>query len=202
MTEEAAKNLTVKTDGEAEAEARQRGRNCPVFTVNGNTCGANAAAVRELYDVDYMKFGIDRDTQKLYLIPCDAYDIKGFKWVTEKEGKRVANARTGLLFVLMLCREMNWNPGYRHRIPGEVMYDGVRIYLSYDLRRAVHFPRGVRGNSAAALEKWAGPFCPAYADGNRSFEIRQLGKYAVWMILEEKRKDGEESEKPEYENGI
>ena len=188
--------MTEKADrrGGTAGAGPRREKKCPVFTVNGNICGANSASVRELNNVDYMKFGVNRDTQKLFLIPCDAHDVKGFKWATERKGKRFANVRTGLPFVLMLCREMNWNPGYRHRIPGTVMHDGVRQYLSFDLSRAVHFPKGVTGHSAAALEKWEGPFCPEYGDGDRSFEIQRLGKYNVWMILEEREKDGETGE--------
>ena len=67
---------------------------------------------------------------------------------------------------------------------------------------AVHFPKGVTGHSAAALEKWDGPFCPEYGEGNRTFEIQQLGKYNVWMILDEQKREGEADENAEYESGI
>ena len=181
--------------GTVEAAGLESDKNCPVFTVNGNICRANSVSVKQMNDVNYMKIGINRDRQRLLLIPCDEYDVKGFKWVTEKEGKRYASARTGIPFVLMLCKVMNWNPGYRHRIPGRVVRNGGREYISYDLSRAMHFPKGVVGHSAKALDQWEGPFCPAYTDGNRAFEVRQYGKYAVWMLAEEKAmKDGEESE--------
>ena len=203
MMEEAAKNLMAETargSGTVEAADPDSEKCCSVFTVNGNICRSDSASVRLLNDVDYMKIGINRDMQRLLLIPCDEYDVKGFKWVREKEGKRVASVRTGLPFVLMLCKVMNWNPRYRHRIPGRVVHKGGREYLSYDLSRAVHFPKGVVGRSAEALDQREGPFCPSYAEGNKSIEVQQYGQYTIWMLVEEKTTDGgDESE--DIENG-
>ena len=49
----------------------------PAFTINVNKITANAACVRMLPDVDYVKILVNQKEKKLVLKPCDELDISG-----------------------------------------------------------------------------------------------------------------------------
>ena len=91
----------------------------PAFTINVNKITANAACVRMLPDVDYVKILVNQKEKKLVLKPCDELDISGYKWARMKDGRRYASQRTGEPFVLIICKLMGWNPDYRYKILGK-----------------------------------------------------------------------------------
>ena len=74
----------------------------PAFTINVNKITANAACVRMLPDVDYVKILVNQKEKKLVLKPCDELDISGYKWARMKDGRRYASQRTGEPFVLII----------------------------------------------------------------------------------------------------
>lgn len=154
------------------------------FTVNVKTCGANAVSVRLMPEVEYMKIGISRKSQRLILVPCDEYDVKGYKWARDKDGRRYGTERTGKDFVILLCKMLNWNPEERHRIPGKLTNDGKMNVMSYDLKSAKHFPKGSKGSTTQLVDEWDGHFGSNYADANRSYQIDKHDQFTVWTLKE------------------
>ena len=105
----------------------------PAFTINVNKITANAAAVRMLPDVDYVKILVNQKEKKLVLKPCDELDISGYKWARMKDERRYASQRTGEPFVLIICKLMGWNPDYRYRIMGKKNKANGEDVLVFDL---------------------------------------------------------------------
>ena len=91
----------------------------PSFTVNVNKVYVNAACVRLLPDVEYVKILVSRKRKQVAFEPSDEMDIKAYKWSRIKDGKLYASQRTGDIFVMMLCEMMGWDPDYRYKILGK-----------------------------------------------------------------------------------
>ncbi|MBQ6519339.1 MAG: hypothetical protein IJI14_11510, partial [Anaerolineaceae bacterium] len=60
----------------------------PAFTVNVDKISVNAACVRLLPDVDYVKILINLKEKKIVLLPCDETEVSGYRWCRTKNGKR------------------------------------------------------------------------------------------------------------------
>ena len=81
----------------------------PSFTVNVNKVYVNAACVRMLPDVEYVRILVNRKRKQVVFEPSDEMDIKAYRWSRDKDGKRYASQRTGNVFVMMLC-EIHLHP--------------------------------------------------------------------------------------------
>ena len=60
----------------------------PAFTVNVDKISVNAACVRLLPDVDYVKILINLKEKKIVLLPCDDTEVSGYRWCRTKNGKK------------------------------------------------------------------------------------------------------------------
>ena len=78
----------------------------PSFTVNVNKVYVNAACVRMLPEVEYVKILVSRRRKQVVFEPSDEMDIEAYRWSRLKDGKRYASQRTGNMFVMMLCKMM------------------------------------------------------------------------------------------------
>ena len=150
----------------------------PCFTVNVNKVCANAASVRTLPTVDYVKYMIKIEKNIFVLKPCSADDVYAFKWAKEKNGKRYGSQRTSEPFVQILCNAMNWNPNYRYKIHGRPRRSTKgEIVLAYDLKNVQIYektPKGSDGTPAktnAIPVAWNGRFGPTYAESQHTLEL-------------------------------
>lgn len=165
----------------------------PAFTVNVDKTGANAASVRMLPKVDYVKYMINRREKRLVLKPCSEYDIRGFKWAREKDGRRYAAARTGRVFVMIICQVMGWNPDNRYRIIGRKIRARGEEVLLFDLARAKEYEKSGPGgkgrpaNASAIPAGWNGRFGPTYREEKRSLQIDTFDGYTVFSVDDGKK---------------
>ncbi len=163
----------------------------PAFTVNGNKISVNAASVRILPDVEYVKILINREEKILVLKPCSDIDIFGYNWAKTKNGKRYATQRTGLPFVLSLCKMMDWDPDCRYKVIGKRMYAKGEAILAFDLVRAQTFQKSVSDEKGKVAKRmslpanWNGSFGPRYGENKRSLQINTFSKYMVFSIKDD-----------------
>ncbi len=164
----------------------------PSFTVNVNKIYVNAACVRLLPDVEYVKILVNRKRKQVAFEPSDEMDIKAYKWSRTKDGKRYASQRTGDIFVMMLCEMMGWDPDYRYKIIGRLVHSKGHSLIVFDLMTYNCYPKAaseegsgtVRKKSAFPIEKWNGRFGPTYAESRRSLQVNTFDGYTVWTIKE------------------
>ena len=165
----------------------------PAFTINVNKITANAASVRMMPDVEYVKILVNQNEKKLVLKPCDELDISGYKWARTKDGKRYASQRTGEPFVLIICQLMDWNPDYRYKILGKKCISKGEDVLVFDLTVAQVFekaPKGENGGKSRRImpAEWNGSFGPKFGESHRSLQIDTFEGYKVFSIKGDKKK--------------
>ena len=166
----------------------------PAFTINVNKITANAASVRLMPDVDYVKILVNQKEKKLVLKPTDELDISGYRWARLKEGKRYASQRTGEAFVLLICKLMDWNPDYRYKIMGKKNKANGEDVLVFDLTVAQIFEKPAPGDGTKASKRaimpagWNGSFGPKFGENKRTLKVDTFAGYTVFSVK------GEESE--------
>ena len=162
----------------------------PSFTVNVNKVYVNAACVRLLPDVEYVKILVSRKRKQVAFEPSDEMDIKAYRWCRIKDGKRYASQRTGDIFVMMLCEMMGWDPDYRYKIIGRLVHSKGHSLIVFDLTTYNCYPKEAseegketgRKRRAFPIEKWNGRFGPTYAESKRSLQVNTFDGYTVWTI--------------------
>jgi len=166
----------------------------PAFTINVNKITANAACVRMLPDVDYVKILVNQKEKKLVLKPCDELDISGYKWARMKDGRRYASQRTGEPFVLIICKLMGWNPDYRYKILGKKNKANGEDVLVFDLTVAQVFEKPAPGENGKGSRRaimpagWNGSFGPKFGENKRTLQVDTFSGYTVFSIKGDKRK--------------
>jgi len=166
----------------------------PAFTINVNKITANAAAVRMLPDVDYVKILVNQKEKKLVLKPCDELDISGYKWARMKDDRRYASQRTGEPFVLIICKLMGWNPDYRYKIMGKKNKANGEDVLVFDLTVAQVFEKPAPGENRKGSRRsimpagWNGSFGPKFGENRRTLQVDTFSGYTVFSIKGDKTK--------------
>jgi len=166
----------------------------PAFTINVNKITANAACVRMLPDVDYVKILVNQKEKKLVLKPCDELDISGYKWARMKDGRRYASQRTGEPFVLIICKLMGWNPDYRYKILGKKNKANGEDVLVFDLTVAQVFEKPAPGENGKGSRRaimpagWNGSFGPKFGENKRTLQVDTFSGYTVFSIKGDKKK--------------
>ena len=166
----------------------------PAFTINVNKITANAACVRMLPDVDYVKILVNQKEKKLVLKPCDELDISGYKWARMKDGRRYASQRTGEPFVLIICKLMGWNPDYRYKILGKKNKANGEDVLVFDLTVAQVFEKHAPGENGKGSRRaimpagWNGSFGPKFGENKRTLQVDTFSGYTVFSIKGDKKK--------------
>lgn len=176
----------------------------PSFTVNVNKVYVNAACVRLLPDVEYVKILVSRKRKQVAFEPSDEMDIKAYKWSRIKDGKLYASQRTGDIFVMMLCEMMGWDPDYRYKIIGRLVHSRGHSLIVFDLTTFNCYPKAAsedgkgsgRKRTAFPIEKWNGRFGPTYAESKRSLQVNTFDEYTVWTIKEGEGSKGDAPENP------
>lgn len=180
----------------------------PAFTINVNKITANAASVRLMPDVDFVKILVNQNEKKLVLKPCDELDISGYKWARTKDGKRYASQRTGEAFVLLICKMMGWNPDYRYKIMGKKNKANGEDVLVFDLTVAQIFEKASKVDGEKASRKaimpagWNGSFGPKFGENKRTLQVDTFAGYTVFTVKgEESTLEEEEHQKDVTEKG-
>lgn len=175
----------------------------PALTINENKVGVNAAAARMFPNVDYMEILICAEEKKVAFKPCDELTISGYKWAKTKDGKRYATQRTGLPFVLCVCKVMGWDPNKRWRILGKKLRSETNEeILLFDLKAAQGFDKPDAGKDgrksrSTILTGWDGTFGPTYGENRSSLQVGTFDKYTYFSIKNGEVKKEEQTQAQE-----
>ena len=172
------------TRGEFYSHTRE-----PGFTLNDGKVQVNTACIRKMADVDYIQILINRMTHKLAIRACGEEDLFCLPWVRVKEGKRYPRPITGRIFIMKVCKLMNWNPDNRIRMLGKFYKANDDLIFLFDMDGAEEYPRvigedGKRKSSktphfSAALENVFGPL---YSEHKKEMGINLHQGFAIYSV--------------------
>ena len=172
------------TRGEFYSHTRE-----PGFTLNDGKVQVNTACIRKMADVDYIQILINRESHKLAIRACGEEDLFCLPWVRVKDGKRYPRPITGRIFIMKVCKLMNWNPDNRIRMLGKFYKANDDLIFLFDMDGAEEYPRvigedGKRKSSktphfSAALENVFGPL---YSEHKKEMGINLHQGFAIYSV--------------------
>jgi len=172
------------TRGEFYSHTRE-----PGFTLNDGKVQVNTACIRKMADVDYIQILINRATHKLAIRACGEEDLFCLPWVRVKDGKRFPRPITGRIFIMKVCKLMNWNPDNRIRMLGKFYKANEDLIFLFDMDGAEEYPRviGEDGKRKASKTPHFSPalenvFGPLYSEHKKEMGINLHQGFAIYSV--------------------
>ena len=128
----------------------------PSVTFNNCKFYVNAACLRKFPTADFVQVLVNQETKILALRPCHEGDRDSFMWCSMSKGKRVPRQTTGKLFSAKMFSLMNWNPDYRYKMLGKVVYAKGEYLIVFDLTATEVYQKTFREGESP---KYHGPPC-------------------------------------------
>ena len=126
------------TRGEFYAHMRE-----PRLTLSDGKVQVNTACIRKMADVDYIQILINRMSHKLAIRACTEDDLFCLPWVRVKDGIRYPRPISGKIFILKVCKLMNWDPDNRIWMLGKFYKANEDLIFLFDMNGAGQHPRTV-----------------------------------------------------------
>ena len=172
------------TRGEFYSHTRE-----PGFTLNDGKVQVNTACIRKMADVDYIQILINRETHKLAIRACGEEDLFCLPWVRVKDGKRYPRPITGRIFIMKVCKLMNWNPDNRIRMLGKFYKANEDLIFLFDMDGAEEYPRviGEDGKRKVSKTPHFSPalenvFGPLYSEHKKEMGINLHQGFAIYSV--------------------
>lgn len=163
--------------------------NEPSLTFNNSKIYVNTACLSKFPTVDYVQVMINQNTKILALRPCAESSRDAFRWCTVSKGKRKPKQTTGRLFCAMLFSLLNWNPDYRYKLLGKVIYANGEYMVAFDLTATEVYQRVfAEGQKPKAARtpvfpaEWKTQFGLPLRQHEQSLQINIFEGYAVFGI--------------------
>lgn len=108
------------------------GTNVPTFTFHNYKVYVNASCIKSLPDFDYVQIMVNPTEKKLTLHPCSEYEKNALRWcsATAKRSPRKIACR---IFFAKVMALMNWNPGNRYKLFGNLIRSNKDTIFTFDL---------------------------------------------------------------------
>ena len=172
------------TRGEFYSHTRE-----PGFTLNDGKVQVNTACIRKMADVDYIQILINRTTHKLAIRACGEEDLFCLPWVRVKNDKRYPRPITGRIFIMKVCKLMNWNPDNRIRMLGKFYKANEDLIFLFDMDGAEEYPRviGEDGKRKVSKTPHFSPalenvFGPLYSEHKKEMGINLHQGFAIYSV--------------------
>lgn len=174
----------------------------PSITFNNYKFYVNSACLKKFPSADYVQVLVNQETRILALRPCHEGDRDSFMWCSTSKGKRVPRQTTGKLFSVKMFSLMNWNPDFRYKMLGKVVYAKGEYLIVFDLTATEvyqkFFKEGERPKAARTPvfpAEWQDQFGLPLKEHQQSFQINIFDGYAVFAIKDPaKRGQGAETQ--------
>lgn len=161
----------------------------PSITFNNYKFYVNSACLKKFPSADYVQVLVNQETKILALRPCHEGDRDSFMWCSMSKGKRVPRQTTGKLFSVKMFSLMNWNPDFRYKMLGKVVYAKGEYLIVFDLTATEvyqkFFKEGEKPKAARTPvfpAEWKDQFGLPLKEHQQSFQINIFDGYAVFAI--------------------
>ncbi len=178
----------------------------PSITFNNFKFYVNSACLKKFPTADYVQVLVNQETKILALRPCHEGDRDSFMWCSMSKGKRVPRQTTGKLFSVKMFSLMSWNPDFRYKMLGKVVYAKGEYLIVFDLTATEVYQKIFRegekpkaARTPAFPEEWKDQFGLPLKEHQQSFQINIFDGYAVFAIKDPARKRQDVSSQTESE---
>ncbi len=172
------------TRGEFYAHTRE-----PGLTLNDGKVQVNTACIRKMDGVNWIQILINRNTHKLAIRACGEDDLFCLPWVREKDGKRYPRGITGRIFIMKVCKLMNWNPDNRIRMLGKFYKANDDLIFLFDMDGAEEYPRSIGEDGKRTTSKiphfsptLENIFGPLYSEHKKEMGINLHQGFAILSV--------------------
>ncbi len=172
------------TRGEFYAHTRE-----PGLTLNDGKVQVNTAGIRKMAGVNYIQILINRMTHKLAIRACDEEDLFCLPWVRIKGENRFPRPISGRVFIMKVCKLMNWNPDNRIRMLGKFYCANDDLIFLFDMDGAEEYPRetGQDGKRKTSKIPHFSPtleniFGPLYSEHKKEMGINLHQGFAILSV--------------------
>lgn len=170
----------------------------PSVTFSNYKIGFSTSCVRMLPQVDYVKILINSQEKKLAIQPCDETELHSLRWCNRKNSKAVPRQVTGKIFFMKLCSLMNWNPDYRYRILGKLIYSNGNYLFVFDLTATEMYMRIEKDGQKPHMsrkpifpEEWRDQFGLPYEEHRKALQVNILDDFLVYGIRDKSHQNEE-----------
>lgn len=175
----------------------------PSITFNNYKFYVNSACLKKFPTADYVQVLVNQETKILALRPCHEGDRDSFMWCSISKGKRVPRQTTGKLFSVKMFSLMNWNPDFRYKMLGKVVYAKGEYLIVFDLTATEvyqkFFKEGEKPKTARTPvfpAEWKDQFGLPLKEHQQSFQINIFDGYAVFAIKDPSKKGSAVESRP------
>ena len=172
------------TRGEFYAHTRE-----PGLTLNDGKVQVNTACIRKMDGVNYIQILINRATHKLAIRACGEDDLFCLPWVRVKDNIRIPRAITGRIFIMKVCKLMNWNPDNKIRMLGKFYKANEDLIFLFDMDGAEEYPRSVGEDGKRKTSKiphfsptLENIFGPLYSEHKKEMGINLHQGFAILSV--------------------
>ena len=170
----------------------------PSVTFNNCKFYVNAACLRKFPTADFVQVLVNQETKILALRPCHEGDRDSFMWCSMSKGKRVPRQTTGKVFSAKMFSLMNWNPDYRYKMLGKVVYAKGEYLIVFDLTATEVYQKTFREGEKPKVSRtpvfpaeWQEQFGMPLKEHQQSLQINIFDGYAVFAIKDQTKGDSE-----------
>lgn len=144
----------------------------------------NAACLSRFPENDTVQVLVNRERRLLALMPCPENQREALLWcLRPKDGKRKPRHVTCRLFFAMLCSLMDWDPGLRYRVLGQIVQDDGLKAVLFDLSAAEIYRSDARSAPWYPAD-WREQFGPGYREHKQFVTANLVEGYTVYSIGE------------------
>lgn len=166
----------------------------PSVTFNNCKFYVNTACLRKFPTADYVQVLVNQETKILALRPCHEGDRDSFLWCSMSKGKRVPRQTTGKLFSAKMFSLMNWNPDFRYKMLGKVVYAKGEYLIVFDLTATEVYQKTFKDGEKPQSSRtpvfpaeWQHQFGMPLKEHQQSLQINIFDGYAVFAIKDQSK---------------
>ena len=157
----------------------------PSIVFDNSTVSVNTACLRKLVDVEYIRFLINPDTRKLIICPCNEDDKDAFRWCSRKNDKRIPKQISCRIFFAKLSSLMGWDPYYRYKILGRVIWNNSKLLILFDLTETEVYrcgPNESNRRDPAFPSEWKDRFGLSFEEHRKLMKTDFFEEYTVFEL--------------------
>lgn len=161
----------------------------PSITFNNCRVSVNTACIRKLPEINYIQILVNPIDKKVVVRPCQEEEKDSFVWCTTGKDKKKPKQITCTMFFAKIIDLMEWNPSYRYKLLGKLIYSGDEELFVFDLTSPEIFQRIFKEGEKTKSSRtpvfpshWKNQFGLTVDEHRKSLQVNIFEGYAIFGI--------------------